>query len=272
MALPAPSPDTTVLVTGATAGIGRAIAQELAARGYGLTLVSRTREDLDELAAALDVPTHVHACDLARDRSRRTLLRDLTSGPDIVGLCNNAGTAQFGAVVTHDLEDEDELVRLNVLAMHELTTRLVRPMVERGAGAVLNLASIVAFAPQPQMATYGATKAFIASWSEALHTELSGSGVSCTSVNPGPTRTGIWAKSGEPNASGFGPSVVWQDPEDVARAAVDGMVRGRRAVTPKWTNKLAVLGYRAAPRTTLLPAMEVAQSESVRRFLLGDRS
>ena len=274
MALPAPEPHSTVVVTGASAGIGAALACELAGRGYDLTLVARTRARLDEVASHVSttygVDVRVHAADVARDRARSRLLRELRDGPEIVGLCNNAGRAAFGGVVEHDVEVEDEMLRTNVVALFDLTNRLVRPMVERGSGAVLNMASIVAFAPMPQNATYAATKAFIASFSEALHVELAGTGVSCTTVNPGPTRTGIWARAGEPNASGFGPGLLWHDAEDVARAAVDGMVRGRRTVTPGLTNKLAVLGYRFAPRTALLPGLQVAQSTPVRRFLLGD--
>jgi uncharacterized protein len=274
MALPSPSSDSTVLITGASAGIGAALAFELASRGHGLTLVARRREKLEEVAAAVvdahGVDVRVLPADLASDRSRSRLVRSLADGPEIAGLCNNAGTAMFGPVVEHDVDSEDAMLRTNVLALFDLTNRLVRGMVARGEGAVLNLASIVAFAPHPQNATYAASKAFIASFTEALHVELSGTGVSCTTVNPGPTRTDIWARAGEPNASGFGLGLLWQDAEDVARAAVDGMVRGKRTVTPGITNKLAVLGYRFTPRTGLLPGLQVAQSATVRRFLLGD--
>ena len=274
MALPDPAPDTTVVVTGASAGIGEAVARELAARGHALTLVARRRPVLQALATALadehGVDVRVHAADLAKDRSRARLLEELAAGPTVVGLCNSAGAAAFGRVVDHAVEHEDALLRVNVLALFDLTQRLLRGMVERGTGAVLNLASIVAFAPHPQNATYAATKAFVLSWTEALHTELRGTGVSCTTVNPGPTRTGIWAQAGEPNAEGFGPGLLWQDADDVARAAVDGMVRGSRSVTPGLTNKLAALGYRYTPRAALLPGLGVAQSRTVRRFLLGD--
>ena len=276
MALPEPTSDSTVLITGASSGIGAALAVELASRGHGLTLVARQPDKLEELAGDLrsshDVDVRVLPADIARDRARSRLVRELRDGPEIVGLCNNAGTAAFGSVLDHPVEEEEQIVRTNVLALFDLTNRLLRDMVERGSGAVLNTASILAFAPIPQNATYAATKAFIASFSEALHTELSGTGVSCTTVNPGPTRTAIWERAGEPNANGFGPALLWQDAEDVAQAAVDGMVRGRRTVTPGLTNKLAVLGYRFTPRTALLPGMQVAQSRTVRRFLLGDES
>jgi short-subunit dehydrogenase len=275
MALPDPTQDSTVVVTGASAGIGASIARELAARGHGVTLVARRRAALealaDELRAEHGVDVHVRVADLAKDRARARLVREVREGPAIAGLCNNAGTAAFGRVVDHDADEEDQMVRINVLALFDLTNRLVRDMVRRGAGAVLNTASILAFAPIPQNATYAASKAFIASYSEALHTELAGTGVSCTTVNPGPTRTGIWAQAGEPRAAGFGPGLLWHDADEVAREAVEAMARGRRSVTPGWTNKLAALGYRFAPRTALLPGMSAAQSEPVRRFLLGAR-
>jgi|SRR5829696_3042181 len=277
MALPDPHPDATVVVTGASAGIGEALARELAARGHGLSLVARRGPLLDELAGELEdahgVEVSVHVADLGEDEERLRLLDELADdGREVAGLCNNAGIGAFGRVADHDPEVEERLVRLNVLALHSLTTRLIGPMVERGAGAILNVGSIFAFAPIPQNASYAATKAFVASLSEALHAELGGTGVSCTVVSPGPTRTDIFGASGAPGATGFGPGVIWQAPEAVARAAVDAMEDGRRTVVPGLTNKLAVLGYRFTPRTPFLPVARLAQSRAVRRVLLGEEA
>jgi len=276
MALPPPAPDSTIIVTGASSGIGEALARELAGRGYGLTLVARRRERLTKLASELGrdhgVDVAVHAADIASDRARSRLLREVRDGRTIVGLCNNAGVGAFGHAMDHAAEEEESVFRLNALALFDLTNRLVRDMVERGAGAVLNTGSILAFAPIPQNATYGATKAFVTSYSEALHMELVGSGVSVTTVNPGPTRTEVFDQSGAEGAAGFGPGVFWQDAEDVAREAVEAMAAGRRSVTPGLTNKVAALYLDLTPRTALLPVMRVAQSEPVRRFLLGEQS
>jgi hypothetical protein len=273
MALPSPSSDTTVLVTGASSGIGASLAHELARLGHNVTLVARRKERLAKLAASLidehGVEVDVHPADLSRDRARARLLRDLGGGRDVVGVCNNAGIGAFGHVLSHEVAEEETMFRTNALALFDLTNHLVRPMVERGEGAVLNTGSILAFAPIPQNATYAATKAFIVSFSEALHTELQGSGVSCTTVNPGPTRTGIFDNSGAPGAAGFGPGLFWQDASDVARAGVAGMVAGRRSVTPGLTNKAAAFGLRFSSRTAMLPITRLAQSGQVRRALLG---
>ena len=273
MSLPEPRPDSTVLVTGASAGIGEAIAREVAGRGYNVSLVARRKAKLTGLAKELraqhGVKVAVHAADLAVDAQRTRLLAEVRSGRTVIGLCNNAGIGSFGRIVEHEPEEEDNLVRLNVLAVHELTVQLGRDMVAQGEGAILNVASILAFAPVPQNATYAATKAFVQSFSEALHAELVGSGVSCTAVFPGPTRTEIFDTSGAPGAAGYGPGFVWQDPEEVAAEAVGAMVKGRRSVVPGWTNKVIAVGYHFTPRTALLPATRLAQSAPVRRMLLG---
>jgi short-subunit dehydrogenase len=267
VALPAPSFGTTVVVTGATSGIGEAITRQLARRGHGLALVARTEADLERLADELDVETTVHPADLTKDRDRTRLVRDLRAGGrDVVGLVNSAGTGAFGPVLEHSVAVEDAVFRTNALGVFDLTNRIVRDLVDRGEGAILNLASILAFAPFPQNATYAATKAFVQSFSEALHTELAGTGVSCTTVNPGPTRTPIFARSGAPGVTGVGGGIIWQDAEDVARDAVEAMVEGRRTVTPGLTNKLAVLGLSLTPRTALLPLTRAAQSGPMKRL------
>jgi uncharacterized protein len=269
MALPSPRPDTTVVVTGASSGIGAAVARELGERGYDLTLVARRRKPLRALADELPTHARVLTADLARDSERRRVLDDLADGPDVIGLCNNAGAALFGSVLEHDLDDEARVVRTNVVAFHELAVALARGMVERGEGAILNAGSITAFAPFPHNATYSATKAFVQSFSEALHAELSGTGVSCTVASFGPVRTDIWRRSGW-DVANVGGDLLWQQPEQAARAAVDAMAAGRRTVTPGITNKVAALGFALAPRTAWLPLTRALQSRPVRQALAAD--
>ena len=269
MPLPTPRPDTTVVVTGASSGIGEAIARELARRGYDLTLVSRRRKPLRALADELPTDARVIVSDLTKDGDRTRLLHELREGPAVIGLANNAGAAQFGNVVDHSVEEEAEVVRLNVLAFHELAVALGKDMVERGEGAILNAGSITGFAPFPNNATYAATKAFVQSFSEALHAELSGTGVSCTVASYGPVRTDVWRRSGWEVAN-VGGDLVWQDPASAARAAVEAMAAGRRTVTPRLTNKLATLVFSSTPRTAWLPLTRALQSAPVRRTLASD--
>lgn len=275
MALPTPGPADTVLVTGASSGIGVDLARELAARGFGLTLVARGADVLAELAddlrAAHRVQVEVRACDLTDDRRRRELADALIApgARRLVGVCNNAGSASIGDVVDLDPDAEVDLVRLNALALHELTVRLVRPLVEQRAGAILNVASVNGFQPVPGMATYSATKAFVISFSEALHTELAGTGVSCTTLSPGPTRTPIWANAEAGVVNGAGPGFLWQESADVARAGVDAMVAGRRTVIPAVHNKLFALGGRYASRSVLLPAIRTAGGRRLVELLGG---
>lgn len=267
MGLPRPRPDTTVVVTGASGGIGEGIARELAERGYDLTLVARRRKALRALADELPGEARVIVADLGQDAERERLLAELRAGPRVVALCNNAGRAAFGSVMDDEPAAEREVVRLNVVAFHHLALELGRDMVARGEGAILNTGSITAFAPFPNSATYAATKAFVQSFSEALSTELSGTGVSCTVASFGPVRTDIWESGGFGGLAGLGGDIVWQDADAAAKAAVDAMVGGRRAVVPGLTNKLAALGFSRLPRTALLPLSRAAQSARVRALL-----
>lgn len=261
MSLPAPARDSTVLVTGASAGIGAELARQLAARGHGLTLVARRRPRLEQLAkeirSAHGVEVDVRKADLADQAARTRLIRSLDEGPRwVAGVCNNAGFGTFGRLHQLDRARESEEVRVNVLALHELTCAFLPGMVERGTGAVLNVASIAAFQPMPMNATYSATKAFVLSFSEALHAELTGTGVSCTALCPGPVSSEFVGVAGvEADASDL-PGFVWASADDVARAGVEGMLRGRRTVIPGVGPRLLAAGGRFAPRSVLLPVAE----------------
>ena len=264
MPLPPPGPHARVLVTGASSGIGAAVARALAIRGYPTTLVARRQDALADLAAELvglsGLEAEVHPADLGTDAGLAAV-RELVDDERVVGLVNAAGFGVTGRVA--DLADDagrraalDGLVRLNVLALHDLTVAAVGALVRRGGpGAILNVSSITAFQPLPGAASYAASKAFVQSFSEAVHTELSGTDVTLTTVSPGLTRTGF-ADAADTGAFDQVPDLVVGEAADVAEAGVAAMARGDRSVTPGLINQLSTLGGRFSPRTLLLPALD----------------
>ena len=235
MPLPPPGPDAHVLVTGASSGIGAAIARSLSSRGHPVVLVARRAEALADLATELG-DARVLAADLVDD-DERTRVRDaVTADERIVGVVNAAGYGLTGRVADiaarpGGAEDLDKLVRLDVLALHDLTVAAVSALMDRGGGAILNVSSITAFQPLPGVASYAAGKAFVQSFSEAVHAELAGSGVSLTTVSPGLTRTGFADAAGT-EAFDRAPAFTVGDASDVAEAAVAAMAVGRRTVVP----------------------------------------
>ena len=261
MSLPEPDLQSTVLITGASSGIGTELARQLGARGHNLVLVARRKDRLETLAQeigkASGVEVDVRKADLSVQAQRTRLIKALRDGErHIAAVCNNAGFSTYGKFQELPLEAELEEVRLNVLALHELTGAFLGDMVRRRQGAVLNVASIAGFQPLPNQTTYGATKAFAVSFSEAVHTDLHGTGVSCTALCPGPVRTEFTEVAGMTELDDTGPEFVWMQPADVAKAGIEGMVKGRRIVFPSKTHQAVGMAGRFAPRSVLLPLVE----------------
>ena len=260
MSLPESSADATVVITGASSGIGAELAEGLARRRYPLLLVARRRERLDDLAEELRakhaVAVEVMPLDLGDEKARAELVARI-AGDAIAGVCNSAGFGTSGLFHELPIEREREEVAVNVLALMELTHAALPGMIKRGTGAVLNIASIAAFQPLPTMAVYSATKAFVQTFSEAVHEELHGTGVSCTVLCPGPVPT-EWAEIAD--AQHYSIGIAQVSPRDVAEAAISGMLAGRRTVVPGLVPKAASLGGRFAPRSLLLPALRTIRS------------
>jgi uncharacterized protein len=258
VALPPPEQTSTCLVTGASSGIGAEIARELARRGHGVTLAARREERLRELAEELSDEHGVRAgtvsADVADEKARRSLKAELTKrNLDVEVLVNNAGFGSGGAFADLEPEKEAQMVRTNVEAVVALTGLFLPGMIERGRGAVLNVASLIAFQPVPFQATYGATKAAVLSFSDALHEELRGSGVTITSVCPGPVRTEFGESGGFGGADERIPDRFWLEADKVATDAVNALDNGDRVTVPGARNQIAALYGQHLPRFLLLP-------------------
>jgi hypothetical protein len=242
----------TVLITGASAGIGRELARLFAADKSNLVLVARRRERLEELAAELrrqaGVDVRVPAADLGRADAPRAIADDLArDGTAIDVLVNNAGFGAVGPFAEIDAARQMEMVQVNVAALTHLTRLSLPGMIERGRGGILNVASTAGFQPGPLMAVYYATKAYVISFSEALHDELAGRGVAVSCLCPGPTESEFAAVAEMERSRMFK-----RRPMTAARVAEIGyraFRRGKLLVVPGWLNWLGSFGGRFAPRS-----------------------
>jgi short-subunit dehydrogenase len=229
------------VVTGASSGLGAIFAERLAERGMPLILAGRDEARLEEVrrriqrrAPGSDVELVVG--DLGSRRGLEDLVAAL-SGRVIDVLVNNAGFGTYGPFSEIDADREHELAAVNVDAVVRITHAVLPGMLERGRGGILNVASTIAFQPAPYQATYGASKAFVLSFSQALRAEARGSGVAVTALCPGPTRTGF-VDALDADVSGVAVYKNLASPEPVVDAGLRGLDRGRAVVIPGWRNWL----------------------------------
>lgn len=241
----------TVLVTGGSAGIGRALADQFADAGHDLVLVARREEKLADAATDL-ANRHRISCetvvmDLSEPNSAHTLfdvVRDRDVEVDV--LVNNVGIGTQGPFVAIDADHEADQLALNVVTPTLLAKLFGRKMVERGDGGILNVASSAAFQPGPYMAVYYASKAYMLSLSEAIAEELDGEGVTVTALCPGPVETEFQERADMTDtALGSG---EMQDVKAVARAGYEGLVKGKTVVVPGWRYKILWRLARVLPR------------------------
>jgi short-subunit dehydrogenase len=258
-------PWTSALVTGASSGIGEAIARDLARRGIDhLVLVARRADHLQRLAEDLHrghgTEVEVLAADLADREGRTAVAARLTDdGRPVDLLVNNAGFGTSGSFATLDAAREEEEVLVNVVALQQLTRAALPGMLARGRGAVVNVASMATFVPLPSMATYGATKAFVTSFSEALHEETRGTGVTVSATLPGFTRTEFADQLGDESQESF-PDFMWLSSDDVAVATIDGAIAGQALIVPGLGYRAAALAVWPLPRTLRRRAMGLVHS------------
>ncbi|WP_407541363.1 SDR family oxidoreductase [Deinococcus radiomollis] len=259
---PGPVPRPTALVTGASGGIGEALAVQLAGRGVNLILVARTESKLQALAETLRRQHGVRADVVALDLADKTAPQQLHEAVDALGLqadflINNAGFASFGEFHALPLAEQLDMLQVNIVTLTELTHRFLPGMVSRGRGRVLNVASTAAFMPGPLMAVYYASKAYVLSFSEALDEELRGTGVSVTALCPGPVETGFQARAQMEDSrllSSAVNRVTMLSVEEVAKQGLDAMFRGRSAHVAGLGNRLLTWMPRFMPRR-LVPGM-----------------
>ena len=229
------------LVTGASSGIGREVARELAIRGWDLDVVARSEDALhalaEDLARTHGATVRVRTADLADETALETLAHSVLTEcgpPDLLALV--AGVGHIGPWTEMPAVTERAMLRLNVEAPTRLARHMVPAMVERGAGRVMAVSSLGAFLPGPGMAVYYATRSYVLTWARSLAEELRGSGVTVSCVCPGPVPTGFQERAG------FGPggrsTLLSLSAERVARVAVDRTLRGRALVIPGWKNRL----------------------------------
>lgn len=240
-------PWTRALVTGASSGIGRAIADRLAGAGVAVVAVARDGDRLDKLAADLPVEVEVLVADLADPAQLAPVEERLASADRPVDLAvNNAGIGIYGNFADLDVDGEQREIAVNVVAVVRLTHAAVRAMLGRGHGAILNIGSVAGLQATPGNAVYGATKSFVASFGEAVHGELEGTGVSLTTVLPGFTRTEFAARAGIEGRPIPGPA--WQSAEQVAEAALDATRAGKAWHVSGAFNQLLVAASTPVPR------------------------
>jgi uncharacterized protein len=244
----------TALVTGASSGIGEQFARQLAARGHDLVLVARRADRLESLAEQVPTQAHVVACDLATDAaSLAGRVEQLGVGVDL--LVNNAGFGTSGPFVENDPAREAEEVRLNCEAIVTLCHAFLPAMIDRRRGGVINVASSAGMQPIPYEAVYAATKAFALNFTDALHTELRGSGVRVMSVNPGPVPTEWQRVAGySGDRTGVVPGEI--SAEQVVRESLEAWDKGRRSIIPGRTIRWFIRATQPSPRALQLRITE----------------
>jgi short-subunit dehydrogenase len=244
------------LITGASSGIGEALANEFAAAGFDLVLVARSEDKLKRLArelkAAHDVKVRVEPTDLAERGSAEALARRLRQARlTVTALVNNAGILEHGRFVDIAAGRHQELIDLNVSGLSALLAQFLPGMVERGEGRVLNVASVAAFQPLPSLATYAATKAYVLSLTESLSEELKGTGVTATALCPGVTDTNMVSGARQKSDHLWIPDFAIGDVTDVARQGYRACMKGEVICVPGLINQVSTLGTRNTPKWLL---------------------
>jgi uncharacterized protein len=257
-----------VLITGASNGIGYELARLFAKKKYSLVLVSSDEEKLNKAAKNIkdefDTFVKVIVKDLRKINSAKEIYKELNKETIKINiLVNNAGFGLFGKFDDTNLEKEIDMIQVNNISLTQLTKLFLKDMIERKDGKILNVASTAAFQPGPLMAVYYATKSYVLSFSEALAEELKGTGVSVTTLCPGPTKTGFEKRADLEDSKLF-KSIKVMESKDVARIGYEGLMKNKRVVIPGFTNNVMANAPRFVPRNFVTSAVKKVQEKSVK--------
>lgn len=256
----------TALITGASGGIGYALAKVFAGEGFNLVLVARGVESMQALAGELKAKNKIDTLVIAKDLTRPDAPKEIfeqiqQTGISIDALVNNAGYATYGNFAELDLARELDMIQVNIATLTHLTRLFLPGMLERKYGRILNVASTAAFQPGPLMAVYYATKAFVLSFSEAIADELDGSGVTVTALCPGPTASGFQQRANmEDSRLVSGKNLMTG--ETVARAGYKALMKGKRVEIPGRLNALMTLAPRFLPRKMVTKQVHKMQARN----------
>ncbi|APT92040.1 short-chain dehydrogenase [Corynebacterium phocae] len=253
--LPAPSDNSFALITGASQGIGKAMAFDLAKRGYNTILVARREEVLETVAAQLrelGAVSEVFAADLSKPADVDRLIEHM-AGREISIIINSAGIASFGKFMDQDWDYETNQFALNAEAVHRLTRAALEQMLPRRKGAICNVGSAAGNVPIPNNATYVFTKAGVNAFTEALHYELKRSGISCTLLAPGPVREAVVPEEEQSIVDKVVPDFFWTTYESCSKETLEAMERNQRRVVPGPLGKAMNLAGLVLPTALTAP-------------------
>ena len=230
-----------VLITGASSGIGKSLAKVFAGNQYDLVLVARNKEKLQQLSSELsntftDIQIQILDKDLTKIEAAKEIYDEI---PEIDILVNNAGMAVHGEFSKTDFDKELQLIQLNIIALVRLTKLYLPHMIARNDGKILMVSSIVSVMSVPREVVYAASKSFVLSFTESLNEELKGSRVAVAALLPGATETPIFEKANADNAR-FVTQGKLDDPDEVAKIAFEGLIKGKKIIIPGIINKAIV--------------------------------
>lgn len=252
------------LITGASGGIGMELAKVMAANKHNLILVARTSTKLEELAQILQQKyqseVRIFTADLVENTERLKLLNYLKDNNLLIDiLVNNAGFGDAGFFAEADWLKNERMIQLNITALAHLTREILPQMVKRDSGRILNVASVAGFLPGPYMSVYYASKAFVVSFSAALHSELSGSGVTVTTLSPGPVSTNFFNAAGASNAR-LSRILKPANASDVAKFAYRRLMNGEHRAIFGWSNNLMIYLLNFVPSKLSSPLVKMLHS------------